>query len=913
MPKIVDENVKPAGIPSFMSYSKISTPDLSAAKGIQGLADIFGIGVDALDKLQAISAKRETEQTLTGLQEGLIKELEQNLGGAANAMKQGKMSEVEYWLKAHTIVKDAKRKYPGYTEVIDSVTSRVMGVKPANVLQREYFKQLETSEEAGAEIQKETFKLLKQAANKGVLDNETIANILRETDPTKQMQYQGLLLSLINQRGKIDYMKTKMELKAKLGELSKEEVQTTAKELVSQHMSSFFTQSVLNAKTNYFDLLEQVGADAKVTPEEHQKLVTTVNALKSQFRSSLMQLMFTPGENGKSMAQVLGTEEVKKIVEDSVKTFDEFIVKPVAQSGGDLSLLKANAKMWENLMLNNKMEAVALPTMRKIATLREIAGQEAVKFVFTRNPDMYKKFMDEANKFLTASEISDALGLDGDTVKEPKALSEVLKAVNEKIDGPDKTVASNVLIDTLYKTLTGKGVDPRAKRNAFIVFFNNKDENILSRIDPKDREAFFKRMISTSVRKAVAELENEIPGAKEQYARWVLGNAGVLYRDKIGMLQEWQQSGEITVDEKGRIDWSYKGTDQPTKGNFTVDRFIPTVQQTIDEITKPLRLLGVNPQKATQMLLEINNVATVPVNTKPEFDIQRQNAAQTPRPRPEEQIQQQAQKREELKQALDEYLKNNPRREGYYPEFPPKNPPRLKRKSELIELGPPDPNAPIPREKPTEDIQRIIAQKNEPKIFERAHKFASEFKGDSVYTQVGNKYYQFRFRKNGRIAVGDVDGIQLVIAGLQGEKLSPQWKTKYYVATLPVAMRKSPLKDALQAAKTLGKPNLVVTSLVRDDTVNKDAGGVKRSQHRHGKAIDIPSWYFKNTKEKMRFIEEMFKRGYRRFGFYRSGTLHIDSAGKGGKPVTWGSTKKSGSTPKFWKNFLNRLYKKYGK
>lgn len=65
-----------------------------------------------------------------------------------DAYQNGQMSDSYYDAKLEAVVREAKARYPGFTEEVDQITSRITGITPANALRRSILSDLDNAQRA---------------------------------------------------------------------------------------------------------------------------------------------------------------------------------------------------------------------------------------------------------------------------------------------------------------------------------------------------------------------------------------------------------------------------------------------------------------------------------------------------------------------------------------------------------------------------------------------------------------------------------------------------------------------------------------------------------------------------------------------------------------------------------------------
>lgn len=76
------------------------------------------------------------------------------------------------------------------------------------------------------------------------------------------------------------------------------------------------------------------------------------------------------------------------------------------------------------------------------------------------------------------------------------------------------------------------------------------------------------------------------------------------------------------------------------------------------------------------------------------------------------------------------------------------------------------------------------------------------------------------------------------------------------------------LIDSLQRLRTMKGQPLKIVSAYRCATFNKRVGGIERSEHRAGNAVDVPRGYCT--------VEEATRAGFHGIGVRRGGVIHLD-------------------------------------
>ncbi len=147
-----------------------------------------------------------------------------------------------------------------------------------------------------------------------------------------------------------------------------------------------------------------------------------------------------------------------------------------------------------------------------------------------------------------------------------------------------------------------------------------------------------------------------------------------------------------------------------------------------------------------------------------------------------------------------------------------------------------------------------------------------------------------------RVRLRTRDGMEVIIE--RPGKVPPE----YYLDKIDEV--RGPLNKVLDVFRQMGKRRVVLTSLYREPRVNEIAGGAEHSQHRYGKAVDIAGGNFSSDREREEFVVRAYRAGFRGFGAYDSGAVHVDTRRN---LAYWGSSYRSGSTPRWLRRAISRV------
>ena len=114
--------------------------------------------------------------------------------------------------------------------------------------------------------------------------------------------------------------------------------------------------------------------------------------------------------------------------------------------------------------------------------------------------------------------------------------------------------------------------------------------------------------------------------------------------------------------------------------------------------------------------------------------------------------------------------------------------------------------------------------------------------------------------------------IQLQLSKLLSITYSNMYK--YFKASEVVGLVPQFVRFLDQARGIAGVP-FIITSGYRDPAHNQEAGGVQNSAHELGLAVDL---LIKDTVSGGKILQALQQVGFKRFGFYQDGHIHVDMA-----------------------------------
>jgi muramidase (phage lysozyme) len=569
---------------------------------------IYG-GVDDIQKEMGVDAAAEAGAAKTPLFTGNenntsvnpavaenIERSSESLARLKTALEQGKITQMYYAQRSEALVRNLRAQYPGYREFIDDKVSKITGMKPANAIIREINSVIEAKKSSAQQnAEREKTFIRGKLEHLSPEEREEAINGGWD-DPQKRAKYTKSIGDREGMISNIQVQKAALELKAKMGAAVDDEAIGYL-----QNYSHNMTNLQLDKAYRELDpLLKGLREGQTLSPDQVMKVRAAVQALKTEaIKQFDTELATGFGEDKKNFLQRLPPAKVKELKDQLESRFSD-IIETIEK--GDFSMLKANSTFTKMQIESDSRKIVGSePSIRAMASVKELLGQEGVKFMLP-TAEAQVKFRDNVQRAVETFIKAEFLQKDGnlgDTIKGLKKLDGQLGVPTTKT----KAAMTQVFTDTAKK-LADKNVDP-AFLEKFVTQVFGSGESTKAWTEyfvPEERQAIFKMFTSPDIIKNLEKIKGT-EAAKhvqlfiERSARANLQTSADSITDKI---TEPNGAVGIQIDpQTGRLRavQTRKLTEQERQlggrfGNNPSSAITPSFQRQVDLMNENLEILS---------------------------------------------------------------------------------------------------------------------------------------------------------------------------------------------------------------------------------------------------------------------------------------------------------------------------------
>ena len=940
MVKIVSDRIQPmAGSPNFTGYSRGAKPDLSMKVGMEGMAGILDMFTGMMEQKNLGEISNQLDNVIIkGLDQPVQQEpgptsilppnAERDIGQTVNSLSsvqrsynQGRVSQSFYWMNVLSGVKQLKTKYPQYADQIDEMVKRKLGVAPAKEYIKSVFKEQDDAIKQERKERQDVENLIQKYAHP-----EEVDNLLKASQDPQQREFIKVeMMRRAARSSDIERRAAELELSLKQGRVDERRAEQLADVMVGDTMKRFynmgFAQLSGGALPDYNNINEWINdilKDKRVSPEEAAQIRQVLPRFRSTYSQMLTQQFYQPLP-GKdiTLAQLLGPEKTKKMIDSALQTFDSLIAQPL--TNGDYGALGYNAKMLEDIQNSDTLKVMSTNEMaRKLSVAKNIIGEKGMQTLLGTSGVDAKKFFDSISK----TEL-DVLKMDAVSKPEKGLIGHVkdFRMTNEK----DKPQAIRSFVKDTVNTFTSPETDNKARAVLSELLYGEGNQNMLSSIAQKDRIQVFKRMVNDEALRSVQQTAKEKPEVLRKYSHWVQSNFINLFKQEMDNVREF-------VNLKGEGDKPVGGLAfDPKTGTFSIQWSDPAnvgenvtfveswrakdaaesvarLNEMLPHVRKALEAAGEDPNTYFKALFKD---LTKGAGTEKAFDrmvgdwirglLSGDKKEEATKPTGETPVNPDNIFPPEAANIKDQALNEPPgfgpagdlgekRIKDRLPEDENVSVDKLatvEQKSTGTEayMNEKQANPPQPVAPPKELFDKLDAI-NDPKAEEVKKELERLFnvpkpvpRPENLDTTTGSVE-----KVKGGYRVGNV----ILIPNSRTHNVD-------FENTKPEVLTK-----LSRAAEMAGLKSLKINSAYRDPETNKRIGGARKSRHLRGDAIDI-SVRGMSTQERKRLIESLIAAGFKGIGVYRT-AIHADLGGK----RTWGPSYHSDSVPKWARAVLRK-------
>lgn len=497
--------------------------------------------------------------------------------GAASAS--GKPSNTEIDMKLYKELKDLRATYPGWRDYVDATMQKATGKDIANELVNSL--RTDIAKQTANQDKETTFWQHQIVSNAGFPGSDKMLQDYKTTgDSNKVMQW------LSFNQGQLNSLALKKAQYESQGQ-DDATVQTNARSYAvaaSNHAATiaFANDQLLQSQgglspAKISDKMYELTANPGMANDEvYRGLSQQYEAAKAKTYTQTAMLLNTrpklaDGTLGKSVADIIGPEETKKIITNSVGALfektSEFIKDK--QFGPAYTLgeaADANQRNVQFKVLKNQTIGDRVATASVFNKLIPQIGPAITGTLLGTNLDAdTATFIKELGQQAVA-QTGGYKGADGKTYTLTQSIEEMRQAGNLTGTAVPGQAYKNIL--GLTKVITDPSAGPEAKSNTIKYFYDPTNRGVLDKFmnDYYDdtqgrvvqgRSAAFATLTSPDVTKSIrAHAESSEPTAWGKYSQWAQGEAVGLIRNSVGTINNIVKN---TTDPHD-ISWDSKNT-----------------------------------------------------------------------------------------------------------------------------------------------------------------------------------------------------------------------------------------------------------------------------------------------------------------------------------------------------------------
>jgi TIGR02594 family protein len=441
------------------------------------------------------------------------------------ALDAGEMSETHFDLSAEKIVRSMRTKYPGYRDEIDSMTSSILGITPANAARKSVLADLLSMENA----QNTAKNKIEQQFLK---DREWIMRLYPEADVSWYAANKSVVDTKVGQYMAEDQLLKSDALKLANSKSTREEKSVESERLFTNQAGfevKSFLDSVQNTLIKKKDQLIAQGASA--SGAEIQQLQLQAGQVIDQVKARLLNVANErrTDSNGKlvdSHAMHIGIEKTNKIIDQQIEPL-KTIASSLSNNNND-----GIAKATSNLITANTDRAVLeiqkkVPQALVLGALRKSLGDAAVGTIVATS-DVLAPAMKAVHDAGVAGVIGDGNGA------APPTATDVLKSMGiGRPRGNASGQATRMVFSNWQKLATHENPETAARAVESLY----TDPGMLPSFSSKEREQVFTMLASPAFSQKMIELGKTKPQAFQQYSQWVEQSFQTVAKPAIDTLQ----------------------------------------------------------------------------------------------------------------------------------------------------------------------------------------------------------------------------------------------------------------------------------------------------------------------------------------------------------------------------------------
>jgi uncharacterized protein YcbK (DUF882 family) len=758
------------------------------------------------------------------------------------AREQGKLSDTYVTMRLSALSKSLKLRHPDQREKIDSLISGAAGTSQSNKQREALMAEDAAIRKEEAEQFKERNKLIEESF---ILQDPEVMKMYEKTAKKKfsvDDLNEGALKYVKNFQ---DYQKVTMEKeKSALELMDKQDSQfsKTVKRTANNEIMALRDKVLFTAVNDEGGLMDKIQksisagmSDGVITPEEQTAILTQINQGESELKMAFQQFISSPDKSGNSYSTYLSQPDVaaleERLMAPVMAMKDGFAGKDAKLSTLSIIKMEAEARRAPGAHPDDAKDTGMLERLEK---MKKLYSPDFVEGVM-RGVVNSKDDATETEKVLSAKIIS--------YVATGGSLTEVIKegVKNGSIEKPSAVAKAE---KSIVSSILDNGTSKEQAATMANSLYAQTEDNYLEQFAQADPMKVFSERVSP-------EMTAKLKGtpAFEQYTRWSYKQASIMMKDAARtVVGDERNTNQIDVSydgKSGRFSVVFNGEDVPSslgriakegpirmfEDQIEYDRFQGT-KKAVDKLNGYLDRM--------QTVLDTNG------DTRDDFVQGIIGDADVNAQIKEGSVLQR------MKNGLHKWMES---------ESPPARP------SKANPISP-------------DEYQKRLDAFNEKKQMELKNSFESD-QSDDAHDHNESEEPKKRSLK-------ELEDAPDQSSSIQGFKASGR-----NTHALNLSKLDKSLAEKMPSLREVWGEDLRINSGYRDSGTNKKVGGAKKSQHVHGKAldIDVSDWSIEKRK---RFIQVARELGFGGVGVYKN-AIHLDS----GSRRAWGSDYSKNTIPKW--------------
>lgn len=488
------------GVPDMTGNSRGTGANRTFETLFSGIQNVAGNVLDIKDKEQKFQILEGSQgvfdqvnkefglEVPDGVNDGL-----ETMKTLQNAVKQGKISEVNYYGRLATLSKQLRSKYPGYEDVVDQTIQSVTGTRPANAYRDAIFQEISAAAEGASSEQK--FKRQWEKDNEGELAAIFGPEYFENPEAYDFQKVRAKVAGFKAEKTQIEAERDRLALANSQGDFNDKR----AKRTIDRDFT-FITSSVLNSSVganspSFSQKLEEFVAKGGGSAQETQEFISTISKAESDLRVALL----SRGREAYVAAGLASNDDVNKAIEEAMYPLTK---AKEAVLGGDFKLAGKFATITQIMKDEQVAGMMEDPTFRAGAGLDFINKALGDQYFGSRVLEMEDLALEVAGRT--------ALGQQG-------ALRSVIEHGNSKL--------SRDTLKSSFKVLTDPNLQAENFSNVIDQLFGPQAIDFMSPkvVAAEDLEKIYTDFLRPEVTQAVFSKGTEAD--KEKYTQWAYSKA----------------------------------------------------------------------------------------------------------------------------------------------------------------------------------------------------------------------------------------------------------------------------------------------------------------------------------------------------------------------------------------------------